>query len=87
MKMDIANERTEGHGFQDLKMWRCLNCEAIHFSLGSVTMNFSLAQFCQLTRGAMSMFVDAFGAENFHALASEVVGEPGDRILLSETVI
>lgn len=69
---------------QNLQVWCCGNCEAVHFKAGNVLLNFSRAEFAELTHAVMDIYRREFGSLEFYDLIG-LLKQRGD-VLISRTV-
>ena len=45
---------------QQLKMWRCLDCNAVHFHVGAITLNFTEEEFAGLAEACFEIYSKIF---------------------------
>lgn len=69
---------------QNLQIWYCEHCRAVHFKTGNVMLNFTKAEFAELTRSVVEIYSQEFGALDVFSLLNSLNHE--DEVLLSETI-
>jgi hypothetical protein len=84
INMDISKEFDRKGEKQTLQIWRCGNCEAVHFQAGKVLLNFTKAEFAELAYSVNDVFQAEFGSLEFYHLISSL--NPPDDVLASETI-
>lgn len=57
---------------QNLRVWHCNHCRAVHFKAGNVLLNFSPTEFAGLTRAVMEIYSREFGALEFYRMINSV---------------
>lgn len=61
-QLDNFNPKGES---QTLQIWSCENCDAVHFKAGNVRLNFTKAEFAELTYSVNDVFQSEFGSLEF----------------------
>ena len=69
---------------EKLQVWCCNYCDAVHFKAGNVLLNFSRAEFAELTYAVNEIYQKEFGSLEFYHLVSLI--ERNEDILTSQTV-
>lgn len=69
---------------QNLQIWMCHGCQAVHFKTGNVLLNFTKQEFAELTEAVLDIYSQEFGGLNFYKLLNSLNKE--DEILLSRTI-
>ena len=82
--MEQPNESTSKDGRQTLKIWCCERCEAVHFKAGNVLLNFTKAEFAELTYSINDVFQNEFGSSEFYHLISSL--KHHDEVLASDLI-
>jgi hypothetical protein len=60
---------------QNLQVWCCDNCQAVHFKAGQVLLNFSKTEFADLTHALMEIYRQEFGGLEFYKLTDSITRE------------
>lgn len=82
--MDKSNEFDKKNETQNLQIWCCQNCEAVHFKVGNVLLNFTKSEFADLTYCVNDLYQDEFGSLEFYHLVNSV--NQKDDVLSSGTI-
>ena len=69
---------------EKLQVWCCDRCDAVHFKAGNVLLNFSRAEFAELTYAVNDIYQKEFGSLEFYHLVTSLKQE--DEILTSQAV-
>ncbi len=69
---------------ENLQVWSCENCQAVHFKAGNVLLNFTRTEFAELAHAVSDIYQQEFGSLEFYHLISSLKKE--DDILTSQTV-
>jgi hypothetical protein len=72
--MDRPNELKQSGEAQNLHIWRCAGCEAVHLKAGTVLLNFTKADFAELAYSVNDLFQTEFGSLEFYHLISSLEG-------------
>lgn len=76
---------------QNLRVWHCKHCRAVHFKAGNVLLNFSPTEFAGLTHAVMKIYSRQFGALKFYRMTNLVnetqdSSSPADDMLISHLI-
>lgn len=82
--MDKPSELNKKSETQNLQIWCCQNCEAVHFKAGNVMLNFTKSEFADLTYSVNDLFQNEFGSLEFYSLVNSL--NQNDDILSSGTI-
>lgn len=82
--MNQPNEPRREGATQTLQIWCCGNCEAVHLKAGNVLLNFTKAEFAEMTYAVNDVFQSEFGSLEFYHLISSL-NQP-DEILSSKLI-
>lgn len=77
-------DQTAASSPQNLQVWCCDNCQAVHFKAGQVLLNFSKTEFADLTHAVMEIYQQEFGGLEFYKLTDSITRTR--EILTSQTV-
>ena len=80
---DLHNSHDHDHS-QNLQVWFCHHCQNVHFKTANVMLNFSKAEFIDLTNAMLDIFKNDFDPLELDKLAS--VFALSDEVLMSETI-
>lgn len=80
---NLQNEN-RNESSQNLQVWSCENCQSVHFKAGNVLLNFSKAEFTELTHAVLEIFQKDYGSLEFYHLISAI--QTNDDILLSQSI-
>lgn len=80
---DFNNSNYQG-AQQNLQVWSCENCQSVHFKAGNVLLNFSKAEFAELTHAVLEIFQKDYGSLEFYHLVSMI--QQNDDILFSQSI-
>lgn len=69
---------------QNLQIWYCEHCQAVHFKTVNVMLNFSKTEFAELTRTVLEIYSQEVGALEIHKLLNSPNHD--DEVLLSEMI-
>lgn len=70
---------------QKLQVWMCQGCQAVHFKTGNVMLNFTRAEFAELTQAMLDIYSTEFGGLEFYRMIN-ALNQPDDTILMSRTI-
>lgn len=82
--MNDFNKLNHEDAKQNLQVWCCDNCQAVHFKAGNVLLNFSRAEFADLTHAVMEIYQQEFGGLEFYNLINTLSRR--DEVLASELI-
>ena len=80
--MNISNHSENNS--QQLNIWYCRECDAVHFRVGVVMLNFTREEFKGLTNACVGVYCDEFGIVS--ELISTQTAEANEDILASEMI-
>lgn len=69
---------------QNLEIWMCQGCQAVHIKTTNVMLNFTKQEFAELTHIVLDIYRQEFGGLNFYRLLSSF--DKDDEVLLSQTI-
>lgn len=78
------DESEKKNASQNLQVWCCNGCSAVHFKAGNVLLNFSKTEFAELTNVVMDIYQQEFGSLEFYRLINSI--NQNDEVLLSQTI-
>ena len=81
---NLHSDNKEHNPPQNLQVWYCGHCQAVHFKTGNVMLNFSRTEFADLTRSVVDIYSQEFGELDIFSLLDSTNHE--DEVLLSETI-
>lgn len=82
--MNYHEQSDQSPASQNLQVWCCDHCQAVHFKAGQVLLNFSKPEFAELTHAVMEIYQQEFGGLEFYKLTDSITREQG--ILSSQTI-
>lgn len=82
--MNESNEYKSNNETQNLQIWCCQNCDAVHFKAGNVMLNFTKDEFADLTYCVNDLYQNEFGSLEFYHLVNSL--NQSDDILSSNTI-
>lgn len=83
--MSHFNESERDESTQKLQVWMCQGCQAVHFKTGNVMLNFTRAEFAELTQVMLDIYSTEFGGLEFYRMLN-ALNQPDDTILMSQTI-
>lgn len=82
--MDKFNGQTSNDTPENLSVWCCENCQAVHFKAGNVLLNFTKTEFADLAHAMMEIYQQEFGGLEFYRLINLLTKD--DDILSSSRI-
>lgn len=79
-----SGEEHEKHDQENLHVWCCENCQAVHFRAGSVLLNFTKQEFTRLAQAVLEIYQQEYGSLEFYRLIDLLKDE--DDILSSNSL-
>jgi Zn-finger protein len=83
--MSNFNELKDENAAQNLQVWYCENCRAVHFKADNILLNFTRTEFAELTNTVNEIYQQEFNSSEFSQLINLLDGQ-NDEVLLSQTI-
>lgn len=82
--MERFNGQNSNNASENLSVWCCESCQAVHFKAGNVLLNFTKTEFADLAHAVMEIYQHEFGGLEFYRLINLLTKD--DDILSSNTI-
>ncbi len=83
--MHTLHKQDENLPPQNLQIWFCEHCQAVHFKTGNVILNFTRREFVEMAHAVLDIYAHEFDKTHLCKMIESFIGD--DDVLLSQTIV